>query len=438
MRLLFVLPHFLVPANTGNKILTLNLLKYLTTRCNCDLAILVDGTDENSRRSGTLRGELPSVGEIHFFEKPHGWRALRARLAALMRGGHPALGRYHSSALSDWLQQRTQDIAYDAIHFDMIHTAQYRSAGALRPTVLVASDAYSLAARRARATLRRPGEVLDAMAQEVLFRHYERSTYGRFDAVVTVSSVDRDHLKRSCPGAELHVVGVALPAPFSEAPLPDARERQSRGPGVLVTGSLDHAGVARGVVDYLMVATRYVRGDNSRGVTLLGQRPHRRLRRLLAGMPCVRHLEYVPDAAYRELLLEDWVYVYPQRCGTGLQTKVQQAMAMGLPVVGFPVAFGGLEVQSGEHCLIGRTEAEIHLAVRRLLADAALRDRIGRAAAAWVRSTFALAPVGCQMMGVYQRAIDGHSSQAPSGPPGRDTHRRMASPPMSTASSQGL
>lgn len=103
--------------------------------------------------------------------------------------------------------------------------------------------------------------------------------------------------------------------------------------------------------------------------------------------------------------MQDWVYVYPQRCGTGLQTKVQQAMACGLPVVGYDCAFSGIDVRSGENCLVCTSPEEIAAAVTSLMRDASLRTRIGRAAADYVRKEFAIDRVGESVMSIYRHLI---------------------------------
>jgi glycosyltransferase involved in cell wall biosynthesis len=106
----------------------------------------------------------------------------------------------------------------------------------------------------------------------------------------------------------------------------------------------------------------------------------------MAEEPLVRHIEYVDD--YADFLDRDWIYVYPRQCGSGLQTKLQQAMALGLPVTAFPISFGGVGRESGDQCNVCRSHEEMAEWVETMLVKPAERCRIGLNAAPYVRSNF--------------------------------------------------
>ena len=53
----------------------------------------------------------------------------------------------------------------------------------------------------------------------------------------------------------------------------------------------------------------------------------------------------VPDM--RPYLEKAWVSVAPLRIARGIQNKVLEAMAMGIPVVGTSSAFEGMRVKEG-------------------------------------------------------------------------------------------
>jgi len=42
----------------------------------------------------------------------------------------------------------------------------------------------------------------------------------------------------------------------------------------------------------------------------------------------------------------------------GFQTKVQQAMALALPVVGFQLAFTGMNIENKTHCIVCNSSDE--------------------------------------------------------------------------------
>jgi len=167
---------------------------------------------------------------------------------------------------------------------------------------------------------------------------------------------------------------------------------------------LGHGIISDGIIEFLtrdLASIRTLQPDVK--VTVLGKNPTAKLKRCIAEADGVEHVDYVKN--YADFLDQDWVYVYPQRCATGLQTKVQQAMALGLPVVGYEVSFGGLSVKSGTHCFICNSGNNIVENVLSLVGDVDLRREIGLSAARYVREKFSIKRVGSQMLSLYDEAI---------------------------------
>jgi len=401
MKILFLSPFNCVPANTGNKILTNGLLQFLSNRHDCDLVLLTDPGESTERTTESLRNSFPGLSSIQVFDKPAGSRLLQARLRAGMRGEHPAFGRYRNRALLTSLRRMVASQDYDVVHIDMMLMAQYAEVCRPLPRVLMASDAYSSAARRARNEAAGVRCTATAMVLEGVFGRYERTQYPRLEAVATVSDADRDYLQARCPGATVMHVGLPLPERYQRLPIRAFATDPQATPRILVTGAISHCAVERTTAEFLRGAVEYAPARPD-AVVVLGASPRSGLARLMREASHVTHVSFVDD--YDGFLQHDWVYVYPQRTGSGLQTKVQQAMALGLPVVGYDIAFGGLAVQDEVHAFVCQTDADLHSAVRRLLTDSDLRGRVGTAAANHVRQRFSIGVVGAEMEQVYARA----------------------------------
>jgi glycosyltransferase involved in cell wall biosynthesis len=88
---------------------------------------------------------------------------------------------------------------------------------------------------------------------------------------------------------------------------------------------------------------------------------------------------YVHDAA---------CYVVPLRVGGGTRLKILDAWAMGKAVVSTSVGCEGLDAEHGRNILIADSPQAFAEAVRAVLQDADLRDRLGKAARATVESTY--------------------------------------------------
>jgi glycosyltransferase involved in cell wall biosynthesis len=407
MKVLYILPYLPVPPNSGNKNLIFGLLKYINQSASFDIVLLVDPDDSiESKAEELIRHEFPRVGKVSVFAKPEGLGRLFHRTRYLFQGYHPALGNYENAEMRKYLRRMLQDSKYDVVHFDMFHTAIYLPSITKAARVLIASDAYSMAVANNRRLVKRVTSFIHLWIQELVLRRFEQRVYPRVDAVCSVSSVDADYLSRVCRISKVHNVGIALAQGYTERNISHFEEL----PGVeqdvkiLVTGTLEHPVVAQGAIDFLERTLPILRGQYpSVKVTVLGRNARPELRACLASQKNVSYLEFVDD--YPGFLDQDWVYVYPQRCGSGLQTKLQQAMALGLPVVGYRVSFGGMQISHGEQAFDCANEQQLERGLLELLDNRSARLRMGRAASEYARSTFSIERVGCMVMQVYQTAI---------------------------------
>jgi len=402
MKVLYVVPYDFIPPDSGNKNLLYSLLKGVSPLLECDVAMLMGGEAEEIKER--VRKEFPRIRDVAVFDRPIGLRRKKERILSGIRGFHPALGSYRSTELERWIRARSENGKYDIIHFDMVHTAPYRKACGVQATLLVASDAYSLAARGGRILSRSWVERIRFGIEEWLHRNYEKKNYHFFDMVCTVSDRDRSYLEALVPLGCFRTIGVGLAPEYGTTPIRHLVPSAVAGKRILCTGSLSAQQVADGVVDFLRNVFPAVRRRHPDAtVTVLGKNPCAILAVCIRETEGVEHVDYVED--YAAFLDQDWTYVHPQRCGTGLQTKVQQAMALGLPVVAFNVSFGGLGVEDGVHCLISRDLDDMTSKIIALVGSPESRWMIGSSASSFVREKFSIRRVGEEMICIYEEIL---------------------------------
>jgi glycosyltransferase involved in cell wall biosynthesis len=158
-------------------------------------------------------------------------------------------------------------------------------------------------------------------------------------------------------------------------------------PGHLVfTGVMDYFPNIDGCVHFVREVLPRVRSEfPDARFTIVGSRPTPEVLRL-AETPGVTVTGFVDDT--RDWLRRAAVSVAPLRIARGIQNKVLEAMAMGLPVVGTTPATQGVEANAGRDLVVADEPAEQAHAVRALLRDPERARRMGAAARSFVETTY--------------------------------------------------
>ncbi len=119
--------------------------------------------------------------------------------------------------------------------------------------------------------------------------------------------------------------------------------------------------------------------------TIIGSRPTPEVGKL-GEIPGVTVTGFVDDT--RDWLRRGAVSVAPLRIARGIQNKVLEALAMGLPVVGTESATQGVEGQPGRDFLVAETPEAIAAHVRDLLRDQGAARKLGAAGRRFVEDTY--------------------------------------------------
>lgn len=135
-------------------------------------------------------------------------------------------------------------------------------------------------------------------------------------------------------------------------------------------------------------------------LNLVGAEPAIEVQRLGA-QASVRVLGHVTDLNAE--LNNAAIFAAPLRFAAGVQNKVLEAMAVGLPVVTTTYVNKGLQAENGRHLLIADDAATFAEMVIRLLGDANLRHKIGRAAREFVVQHYRWEDVLARMNEIEQR-----------------------------------
>ncbi len=199
-------------------------------------------------------------------------------------------------------------------------------------------------------------------------KKYEYRVFDLFDKKTIISYPDLERIPH--PGRNsIEVVPNGVDTDFFR---PDSRDKEFE---VLFTGNMAYPPNVDGaeflVRDIMPIVWRQI--PDAR-VAIAGAYPAARVR-ALAGKN-VTVTGWVDDI--REYYWKSRIFIAPMRIGTGLQNKVLEAMATGLPCITSPLANAALRAAPGKQVLIGSGPAEYAQHILSLLQDKKQGTSVGK------------------------------------------------------------
>ncbi len=209
---------------------------------------------------------------------------------------------------------------------------------------------------------------------------FERTVYKDFDRHTIISRQDRDRLKLAT-AERVAVVPNGVDERFSTY----TGVRQPAHDIVFV-GNLGYGpniGAATLLVDHILPGLQ----ASGQHVSLLlaGARPSRRVR-ALARRPGVTVSGWMADI--REAYAAGRIFAAPMMTGLGLQNKILEAMAMGLPCVTTTMVNNAIGARGGEEILIADDAEGFTRTILLLLEDGAFRERVAAAGREFVLANY--------------------------------------------------
>ncbi len=351
------------PLHLGDRLIIWHLARELASRgAVIDLLALYDDADAPQQ----IDKYAPFFRHIELIAE-----ARRQSLAYLQRLLRPA-ARFPTSAKDSFCPALWRKIAdylqryeYDLVHcFGAVSVYEYHRLFAHKPNLITPYESYALYLQSAA----RQGQ-LSARLRLPLARRFERFMFSPYDRTVVISEVDRSMLRSLQPALNIEVIpnGIEL-----ERFAPSAAARATN--TLLFVGNYDYPpnqDAARVLLERVLPTVRAARPEAR--LQLVGNNPPAWLRAQASA-----HIEVTGRVpAVQPYLAGATVFICPLRIGAGLKNKVLEALAMGIPVVGSPLSFAGIDARPGEAAIIAPID-DIAAQTLRLLKDAALRQRLAR------------------------------------------------------------
>ncbi len=385
MRVLYLTGKLPVPANSGDALRNLALLRAArTVATRLDLVTLPQGRgaviDDGLSLTEGICDSVTVVG-----------RAIGDQLGRPVNRLRTVLGRpyYHSVGdapdVRTAVRSRLAAVPYDVVVVGQIFLASALPSDVLPRTVYDSHNVHHLRMQESLGHSRLlPERVRDRIVRQV--HDQEAGMVGQVAATVACSERDAVELAGMRPGARVTVIpnGTSV----------DAAPRHTGAAGrPLFLASLDAsaniealAHLVDDVLPHLRADVRVdVAGSNARPVVdAIITRSGGRL----------RYLGEVEDA--RATMARGRALLVPLRTGEGTRLKVLEAFAVGLPVVSTTKGVEGIPVTHDRHALIADDPAHFATAVHRLIDTPAVGHRLAGAARELVENGFSWPELGAR------------------------------------------
>jgi polysaccharide biosynthesis protein PslH len=375
MRVFFVCRRVPFPPDRGDKIATFNEIRHLSARHEVHIFCLGDGAEDLANIAG-LRKYAESVSTA-----PVGALTIRLRaLKALLTGEPLSVAALDEASLHTAIRKKFAELQPDLIIVYSCNVAQFAEHFPSVPRIMQFGDLDSLKWRQYAEHSRIPLKWVYAIEERRLLAYEQRIARG-FSTALVHTEVEKRDFERLIPGVPVAVVGNGVDLDYFRPT--GATKRPA---SIVFTGVMDYRPNIDAVVWFCNEILPMVQSEiPEASLVVCGSRPALPVQQL-ARRKGITVTGWVPDT--RPYLAAAEIFIAPLRMARGVQNKVLEALAMGLPCVASTAAWSGTVIPEGEGILVADRPEDFAGHVIGLLRDADWRSGMARRARAAAEANY--------------------------------------------------
>ena len=366
--ILVITPRFPLPAIGGDKLRILNIVEYLSRDFDVDIFAFYSDSNELKELSALRR----ICREVHPYRLSRATK-LRNTLTGWLQGLPLQVAHYYNRGAHAAVQDLIDRNQYDVVLTHLVRTLEYARSVPASQVVLEMTDAISMNYYR----IGRPRTAMELVYRMERRRlvNYETAAAARAASSVVVSSTDREFLSQRGANATIDVIS-------NGTDLQQIEDVESDRNTIVFLGNLRYAPNEDMVMRFAERILPIVTAAEPRcRFLVIGADPSSRVQRLHDGKRIVVTGTVTNPA---RMLAEGRVSVCPMAFGAGVQNKVLESMALGVPVVVTPAGLEGIPAEPGREILMAAEDQGIAEQVIRLLRDDDLHRSISTAGLAFI------------------------------------------------------
>jgi sugar transferase (PEP-CTERM/EpsH1 system associated) len=365
MRMLFLSTRLPFPPIGGERLRPFYFIKYLALRWKITILSFFD-SEREKEAAGDYLHNIPGL-EIHHLSLPRA-RSYLQSAAGLFSLRPIEIAYYADRQMRRLVERQVKAGEYDLIFCHLLRMAPYVQDTLGIKKVLDISDALSLRYEISSHYRKGPFKFIEYIESQRL-RQYEPRVAEKFDLNLISSGVDKDRLeaKLGIPNLEVIENGVE-PDMINQTETGGIRQK------IVFFGNLrifHNVDAARYFYQKIFPLIRAQIKDAQ--LVIIGANMPRCILKLQQDN-AVRVFTDVPDLF--EYVRDASVSVAPMRISVGVQNKILQSMAYGIPVVTTTLGLGGIKARPNQEILVADEPEEFARQVIALMQDGCLKSSI--------------------------------------------------------------
>ena len=375
MRILFLSTNLPVPANSGQAVRTLSLVRALAeSGHSVDFLSFAPSVPDDLQPLASFCNTV-SLVERNAVNMSQNADYL-GRVAALLTGKSYAIERFLSPEMQARVKHYLATTAYDCVLADHLYVLVNLAATAV-PLLLNCHNVESVIVERYAKLEKNFAKRLYARVEAKRLQEAERHACARSVMAMACSGLDRDMVLGFRADLPVFVVPNSVDTDFFYPE--DTPPIQESAPVLLFQGVMDWY-PNRDAVEFFtnQMLPEIRRSFPNVQFVIAGRNPSPELRQRFAVVPNLQFTGTVPDM--RPYLGQAAVVVVPLRIGSGTRIKILEAAASGKAVVSTAIGAEGLDFKDRSEIVIANDPNSFASEVVTLLRDPQQRSSIGQAA----------------------------------------------------------
>ena len=396
MRIIWIVPYFFVPPDTGSKIRVYNLLKYTSRHRNIDAVCFYEKGLQASPSKEALREARKLVTKIDILERGSDKKNRLSKVFAAIFNKDPLyITNFKVAGALEKIREALNGAGRIVMQADEIYTAQYLVKIEKVSTILILHNIDSLFFLRLSKSHPNYFRKAFFFLQYLKMRSYEKKIIPRIDRCFCVSDSDKEYADKLFKGkVNIDVLPNGVDSK-AMVPLPHNDD-----PVLFFVGVLRYAQNSLSIEWFLKHVYKHVLNVLKDTILYVaGEGVSNPLKSMESTLP-VKFLGYVNNVC--EWYRKSMVSIAPIRVGSGTKLKILESMAYGRPVVTTSIGAEGLKVRDGHDIMIADDANDFAIKTIKLLTQPELYMRIALNGRKTIETTYDWDIIGAKLEATYR------------------------------------